>query len=291
MIKMLFVECCVCESPNFTKLYTIKRPEGTVNIVRCNKCGHIYQNPRLAVKKITDSYNKRKNFYRSIPKKANSAAFNLINNCRLKSIEKFLDMERGRILDIGCSFGAFIKTAKNTGWQAYGIEISKHMADFTKRKMQLNVFHGTLEEAKYPKGFFDVITMFDVLEHVPNPRKTIKECNKILKNNGLLVIQTPAIDSLYSKIRGKKWDYYGLQHLNYFSKKTMNTLLGKNNFIIKKIYYGDEIGFLTSIRSHLLNKENKKTTIPKFIITQLIRRIHIGDISFGSKVYYAIKIK
>lgn len=289
MIKMEFVKCCVCNSDNFLKLYTIKRYEGTFDVAKCKNCGHVYQNPRPKEREIKKFYNKKKDFYRSMQRKTNIGAFNLINNKRLKTIEKF--SKKGNLLDIGCSFGTFPKTAENRGWEAYGNDVSKHLSDFAKREMKLNVFHGTLEKAKYQKKFFDAITMFDVLEHLPNPEKTLKECNRILKNNGLFVIQTPAIDSLYAKIKGGAWDYYGLQHLNYFSKKSLDKLFKKTNFRIIKTYYGDEIGFMTSLKAYLLNKENKRgISILRFILMQLFRRMHIGNLSFGSRVYYVIKM-
>jgi len=290
MMKMNFVKCCICNSDNYVKLYTIERPEGIFDIVKCKKCGHVYQNPRRNKKEIEKIYNTRKKFYRSMPRKTNIKSFELLYNKRLKIIERY--SKKGTLLDIGCSFGTFLKIAHKAGWETYGNDISKHIVNFAKRKMKLNVFYGPIEKAKYPNNFFDVITLFDVLEHLTNPLKTLKECNRILKSGGLLIIQTPAIDSLYAKLKAKDWEYYGLQHLNYFSKKSLEILLKKSKFKIIKIYYGDEIGFLTSIRAYLLNKENKinLSSVLRFILFQILRRIHFADISFGSRIYYCTKI-
>ncbi|MEM7819495.1 MAG: class I SAM-dependent methyltransferase [Candidatus Aenigmatarchaeota archaeon] len=287
---MEIVKCCICNSDNYKNLYKIKRSDGTINIVKCKNCGHIYQNPRLSDNEIKKAYNKIKKFYRTMPRKTNIMSFNLLNNKRLEEIEKYAN--KGKVLDIGCSFGNFLNTAKKRGWETYGNDISKYISDFAKKKMKLNVFYGTIEQIKYPKEFFDTITLFDVIEHLPDPKKTLKECNRIMKKNGLLIIQTPAIDSIYAKIKGKNWEYFGIQHLNYFSKKSLETLLKKTGFKIIKIYYGSDIGFLTSIKAYLLNKENKRNivSIIKFILVQILKRLHIGNISFGSRVYYAVKV-
>lgn len=291
---MQHLKCQVCDSAKYEKRYIITRSEGTFRIVKCSNCGHIYQNPRLNEKHIKKSYDKQKEFYRSMPRKNNRKSFELICSKRLKKIESFfIHPSHLKILDIGCAFGTFVETAEKMGWEAHGVELSKHIASFAKNKMHLKVFNGTLEKARYQKEFFDVITMFDVIEHVPDPKKTLMECNRILKNQGLIVIQTPAVDSLYSMIKGKHWDYFGLQHLNYFSTKSMEKILEAAGFKIIKIYYGDEIGFINSIRAYFLNKEiDKKTTkVLKFMLAQLLRRIHIFKIALGSKVYYAVKSK
>jgi 2-polyprenyl-3-methyl-5-hydroxy-6-metoxy-1,4-benzoquinol methylase len=265
-------------------MYVTERPEGNVSIVKCANCGHIYQNPRLSDEEIKKSYQKKKDFYRSLPREKNLPSLNMVNNKRIEKIEK---ITKGRILDIGCAFGNLLSVAKYRDWDAYGVEISSHMANVAKKHG--NIFLGTLERARYKKDFFDAITMFDVLEHVTDPENTLKECNRIMKNGGVLVIQTPAIDSMYAKIKSKNWDYYGLQHLNYFSLSDMKKILKKTGFMIKKIYYGDEIGFCTNTKAYLMNKNNDRLSAIKFIFIQLLRRVHIGNISFGSKVYYVTK--
>lgn len=277
-----FINCCVCGSDNYKKKYTIKRKEGAFDIVKCG-CGHIYQNPRFDDSAIKKSYSKKRDFYRSLPRTTNAMSFEFINSIRVKSI----GMMPGRILDIGCAFGNFLYAAKRLGWKTYGIEIDKNMIDIAKKNGK--IFFGTLEKANYNKNFFDVVTMFDVIEHVPNPDSTLKEVRRIMKKDGTLVIQTPAADSIYRKIKGREWDYYGLQHLNYFSKESMKKILKKNGFVVKKIFYGDEIGIVNSIKGFLMNKETKKKSLLIFVLMQLIRRIHLGNASFGAKVYYATK--
>jgi 2-polyprenyl-3-methyl-5-hydroxy-6-metoxy-1,4-benzoquinol methylase len=274
------VNCCICCSDNYKKMYTVSRTEGAFDIVKC-ECGHIYQNPRYDDTAIKKSYNRKRDFYRSLPRESNTKSFDFVNAMRLKRIGVSL----GRLLDIGCAFGNFLCVAKKQGFDTYGIEIDKNTINVAKKCGK--IFAGTLENAKYNSKFFDVVTMFDVIEHVPQPSDTLKEVKRIMKKGGMLVIQTPASDSLYRKIKGENWDYYGLQHLNYFSKKDMKIMLEKNGFAMKKIFYGDEIGFIGSVRGFLMNKENNGAI--KFILMQIIRRIHFGNVSFGAKVYYATK--
>lgn len=255
-----------------------------MSIARCNNCGHVFQSPRLSDNDIIKSYQNKKEFYESLPNKNNMRSLNIINSKRILMIEKFV---KGKILDIGCGFGNLLSAARQRGWETYGVEVSSHMANVAKKYGKVK--ESVIEKAVYPRDFFDAITMFDVLEHVSDPQRTLKACNNILKKGGILVIQTPSSDSVYAKIRGKNWDYFGLQHLNYFSLNDIRSILAKNGFRISKIYYGDEIGTITSAKSRMYNKNNSATSTIKFILIQILRRIHLANISIGSKVYYVTK--
>jgi 2-polyprenyl-3-methyl-5-hydroxy-6-metoxy-1,4-benzoquinol methylase len=96
----------------------------------------------------------------------------------------------------------------------------------------VDIIPGTLSSVKFPKNNFDVITMWDVLEHVPDPSKEIKDVNGLLKKGGLLCINYPDIGSLPSKIMGKRWVFLQDIHLWYFTPETITKLLKKHGFEI-----------------------------------------------------------
>ena len=196
---------------------------------------------------------------------------NPISEARLKKISRYV--EKGNILDIGCGFGDFLLTARKAGWTPYGVEVAEYMAEYAK-SVGLNVFHGTLEEAKYEDDFFSAITMLDVIEHLPDPLNTMKECGRILKKGGVLVVRTPAVDSIYRHLLGKKW-YFGLRHLNYFSKDTMTKMADVAGLKKLKIFYGEDVGLLTSLRARGY----------KQLLPELLRRLHFVK-PFGSRVFY-----
>lgn len=283
------IKCNLCGFEEYREKYMM----GTVNIVKCKKCGLVCLNPQPSFSEIKklyyEGYFKGKGFDKGIDyfnglkyKKG----WDHISNSRLKNIEKFV--KKGRILDIGCSFGEFLDIARKRGWEVNGVELSKFACKTSRNKFKLNPFNGTLEQAKYPSETFDVITMFEVIEHLPDPLNTLKECNRILKKNGLIIIQTGNVESLSAKIYGKRWPYFLLGHLHYFSKKTISKMLEKAGFKIVKIYNGDEISLSANYKCFWEYK-NKRSLINwvKYIKNTgilIIRKLGLGGMSvYGRK--------
>jgi len=147
---------------------------------------------------------------------------------RLRRIE--LIKEPGRLLDIGCSLGYFVEAANARGWQAGGVEISAHASE-EARKIGLDVKTGVLEDARYADSSFDCVTMWDVLEHVPDPTKHMIEVNRILPPGGLVVIGTPNLDHTRFKMQRENWRHLKpAEHIFYFMKSNISRLLDKTGF-------------------------------------------------------------
>jgi 2-polyprenyl-3-methyl-5-hydroxy-6-metoxy-1,4-benzoquinol methylase len=195
-------------------------------IVKCKKCGLVYVNPQE--NNIEGLYEETEDKNYELSRETRKITFNR----DIRDIEKI--KRNGKILDIGCSTGIFLEVAKKRGWDVYGIELSK-WAYKKARKVTPNIYNKTLDKCKFKDNFFDVITMWDLIEHLTNPDKEIKETNKILKKDGLLVITTPNINCFFSRITGRKWWNILRMHLFYFSPETITKLLQKNGFRIIKI--------------------------------------------------------
>ena len=147
---------------------------------------------------------------------------------RLKLIE--LTRPPGRLLDIGCSLGYFIEAANARGWQASGIDISPHAVD-EARKLGLDVHTGTIEEAGFQDASFDCVTMWDVLEHVPDPTRHMLEVRRILAPGGIVVIGTPDIGHPAFWIKRERWRHLKpAEHIFYFRKPSLRRLLEKTGF-------------------------------------------------------------
>jgi len=114
---------------------------------------------------------------------------------------------KGKLLDVGAASGFFIKLANERGWQAQGIELSEYAVNLGKKK-GLEMFCGKIEDLNFPENYFDVITMWDVLEHLSEPRHSLKKIFKWLKPGALVAINTPDTKSLYARIMGKSWHLY-----------------------------------------------------------------------------------
>ncbi len=163
-----------------------------------------------------------------------------------------LGFKKGKLLDIGAATGFFMGLTKARGFEVTGVELSNFATEMARNK-GLNVVAGKLEDGKFPEGYFDVITMLDVVEHLTSPEEDLLEVKRILKKGGLLVINTPDASSLWARVLGKYWQLIiPPEHVNYFSpnnlsqylkglgfKVKVNTKIGKSftlQYILKMLY-------------------------------------------------------
>ncbi len=149
---------------------------------------------------------------------------------RMEEIEKWAG-QKGRILDVGCATGFSLEVAKKRGWESQGIEISEFACDFARRNLGIDIFCGSLAETELEPGTFDVITMWDYIEHCADPAGELAHANRLLRDGGLLVLTTPDISSLPARIWRSRW--MGIkeeEHLYYFSPDTVRRLLIKSHF-------------------------------------------------------------
>ena len=169
-------------------------------VVKCKQCGLIYINPRIKPDLILQGYSEGSDeiFVSQAPGRERTFA-----RC-LDIIERYTQNKRGKILDIGAANGSFLFVAKQRGWEISGVEPNVWMCNWAKKHYEVAINPSTLFEQKYPDKSFDVITIWGVLEHVPNPNAVLEECNRILKEEGVLVINYPNIGSWIAKILGRK---------------------------------------------------------------------------------------
>lgn len=241
-LELHYCPCFVCHSDNQKPLFLKKGWQ----FVSCNECGFIYVNPRLSEKDVSLIYKDSSWFVGLFEGKRcdNSEGKNYLKGeiayierakTDIKNINRYIYL-RGTILDIGCGVGHFLSVAKSEGWDVYGVEISPFATTICKEK-GLNVFVGTFSNTKYKSAMFDVITAFDVLEHVIEPNFFLQEVFRILKKGGLFVVSVPNVDSFAAKIKKDRWSQFIVpEHLNYFSSYTMKNFLTKHNFKIVEIY-------------------------------------------------------
>lgn len=149
----------------------------------------------------------------------------------LQRIRKVLGGE-GALLDVGAATGFFVRLANNEGFSARGIEISDHAASVARAK-GLDVRTGTLADIE---GTFDCITMLDVIEHVPDPRKEFEKAAALLTSGGVLVINTPDAGSLFARMMGRYWHLIvPPEHLYYFNRSNMRRLLEETGFGVVEV--------------------------------------------------------
>ena len=145
---------------------------------------------------------------------------------------------RKSILITGSSAGIGLHLSQSfleDGWNVYGTEISNSAALYGIDNYGIDIFIGTLPAAEFESNYFDVVTLLDVIEHLANPSKYLKEIYRILKPGGLLFMDTPNFNSLLRYIYGKKWSIFFPWHLYYFSSKTLKKIIVHNGLKVKKI--------------------------------------------------------
>lgn len=199
---------------------------GTQQIVRCKECGLVYVNPRIKRDIVLNAYSDAVDELYVSQEEGRHLTFKKA----LKLVEKYYP-NKGRILDVGTAAGFFLNVARQSGWETYGVEPSKWMSEWGNKRFDVNIKNGILREAEFPDNFFDVITMWDVLEHTADPMKEIAESNRVLKKNGIIIINYPNVGSTLAKFAGSKWWFFLSVHLYYFTPKTISKYLEKNNFM------------------------------------------------------------
>lgn len=150
----------------------------------------------------------------------------------------------GSLLDVGCSTGMFLLAAKRAGWRIHGLEFSAGSARIARDKHGLPVDQGSLESTSYDAGRFDVVTMWDVIEHMPDPAGALRAVHALLPQGGTLAIKTPNADGLYPRASLRVAGLVGYWghpdppgHLFQFSVATLRRLLELHGFSIEGVHH------------------------------------------------------
>ena len=228
------VRCDLCGSDAFVVLF---EKDGFKH-VKCRNCDLVYVNPRLK-----DPIKHQEIFYDNLAVSSgdfDEQAHHDYTSSRRKRLMKEAAMYlpynvNGRILDIGCGFGGFLKAAAEQGWMyPEGIEVAPQAAAYASKLFSVKM--KLFEETQYNEYSFDVIRLNNVIEHVPSPRALIVSAHKNLRSGGLFVINTPNYRSLSVTLCREKWQYIGGdEHIYLFTPKTISQLLTKNGFKIVNI--------------------------------------------------------
>lgn len=231
--------------------------EHVFRLVTCQHCGHIYQNPRPTIESIGHYYPPD---YAPFQKAIDDEPSPWVRFNRRRWQHKICSAvhtyagKPGRILDIGCATGLFLDGMKSLGWETVGVEPSDVAAQYARTRMGLNVFHGTLESAAFPDSSFDVVTLWDVFEHLHDPIATLAEIRRILRPDGKLVISIPNPDSFEAHFFKQHWLGWDLpRHLNLFRPLHLETRLRSLGIAVehkRSFIYGYAL-FAMSLRQKL----------------------------------------
>ncbi|MFN8390796.1 MAG: class I SAM-dependent methyltransferase [Bdellovibrionota bacterium] len=203
-------------------------------LVECNQCKLVYLAPRvkkeIALRSYSDAIDptfvQQNHFRINTFKRALRKFCNTVNIVPKPSL---------RVLDVGCAGGAFVKAASDAGFTAIGVEPSKWMVEHGKKEYGLDLRAGLLEDQGFEPESFDIVTLWDVVEHLYNPTEVLNECKKVLKPGGYLIVNYPDYGSLARRTLGWKWPFFLSVHLFYFTPRTIRMLIEKLGFSVVKI--------------------------------------------------------
>lgn len=236
------------------------------DVLICRNCGLVYVNRSFASQKGEGNPEGFKAIY--LPAEE---SFLLRFRRNLQQIEALTGANRGRLLDIGCGVGYFLMVAQQRGWSVAGVDLDKSAVDIA-RKHGLGVRWETVEDMPYADESFDVVTMFNVLEHLPVPKLALINIHRALKPGGLLVMETPTDDFalkylahlLYKVSRGSlntpiRYLFSGTDvewgHMYRFSRRTITNILEKTGFRVLKIQAGENPPFKLYLSKRNLGKK------------------------------------
>lgn len=272
-------QCDLCGNKNQKTLFQggdrFHDQEGVFKIVECTFCGLIYLTPRPESAEIERYYPEdyisypiaiedEISFFRRIDR-----SYGLEKRCR-QIIRRVGDT--GRLLDIGCATGIFLNGMKQRGWKVSGVEPNHRAADYARNRFNLEIENSYLEEAAYKDDTFDVVTMWDVLEHVPSPTNTLKEISRILKPDGWLVLSLPNPNSWDRKWFKEYWAGWDIpRHFHLFPIQTLENYLNQVGIQTKEIKSFTQQHGMLALSITLWVKE---TNAPDLLKTGLIKFIN-----------------
>ena len=217
----LHQKCLLCDGARLITLENYRRDF----LVKCRACDFVFSQKIPGLQELQEHY--------ATYKRGGS-----ISEITIKRYNELLDgfdnyRKTNHLLDIGCGDGFFLETARQRGWKVYGTEYTGNAIAVCESK-GIAMHRGPLDPENYEGITFDVITSFEVIEHINNPQPELKNMKQLLRPGGLLYITTPNFNSVSRYVFGQKWSVIEYpEHLCYYTSGTLGNFLNKNGF--KKI--------------------------------------------------------
>ena len=256
------VHCPVCDGTEasvvFTPTVQIDDPTrlfgaasglpGTQTIVRCQNCSMIYENPRFPEEAIIAGYSSSNDAGHDSQHAMRVNSF----HTALEKIAPHLPARGAKVLDVGTAGGAFLEAAKRFGYDATGLEPSRYLVDCCKER-GLDAVQGTIDDFKAADGTYDLITLWDVIEHLARPKDALRRIHQLLKPGGVLLINYPDIGTWQAKLAGRRFWWLLSVHLSYFAPPTIREICrraGFSVFYIRPYWQTLKFGYLEEMAIH-----------------------------------------
>ena len=219
----MHTSCLICDSNQLKAL----APYHQTHLVKCNQCSFVFAQKIPSTQELIDYYDGygRNDYLSPITIKR--------YNELLDEMEKY--RKTNRILDVGCGIGYFLEVAKEHGWEVYGTEYTDKALEICREK-GIHMQEGKLDPSQFDGESFDIITSFEVLEHINNPVEETTNFHALLRSGGLVYLTTPNFNSLLRHRLKERYDVITYpEHLSYYTPKTLHRLFTNSGFLKQKI--------------------------------------------------------
>lgn len=234
--------------------------KGEFTVVRCASCSLVRLSPMPSEKELASYY--PEDFYAYQPISVTNRGIRYLLRRVLLCAVHTKDPRftaPGALLDLGCGSGAFLAEYRKRGWEVWGVELNTRAATYGREVEGLNIFGGSLIDAKLPSHYFDYIRANHSFEHIPNPNETLRELRRVIKATGLIHIGVPNISSLNARVFGRYWWYLGAPvHTFNYSPDTLVSLAKKHGFAPVRIQYNSNYGGVIGSLQIVLNRNSER---------------------------------
>ncbi len=240
-VPLVDVACAVCGTSDTEPVLVAGDNEhdlsGSFSVVRCRRCAHAYTNPRPTIESIPDLYPDTYSAF-STPKRQSRLSTAKSWYAYLVQFGSLPRTGHGRMLEVGCGSGANLRRHRALGYDVMGIEPSDGAAALASAD-GLNVIVGTDEQvADLDQGVFDVVHALMVVEHVPDPRRTLRRLFDAAAPGGTLTISTPNFDCRSRRVFRSNWFPLQLpRHLHHFDGDHLRAVLDDAGWVVDRVWY------------------------------------------------------
>ena len=266
--------CLLCGSDQLQKMKNYQH----AYLVKCRNCSFVFSERIPTMQELIDHYT------------STYSRADYLSPLTVKRYHELLDKfepyrKSNRLIDVGCGIGYFLQVAKERGWQVYGTEYTDDAVKICRDK-GFNIHQGKLDPSVYEPGFFDIVTSFEVLEHINNPNEELANFNTILRQGGLVYFTTPNFNSLSRLSTQELWTVIQYpEHLCYYTRATLGNLFRRHGFRRKKF---QTTGFSVT-RFQIASTNVKQKYIDEGSADERLRnQMESGAMSFAKKVFNGI---
>jgi 2-polyprenyl-3-methyl-5-hydroxy-6-metoxy-1,4-benzoquinol methylase len=274
--------CPICgpggQAENFLQA---RSEESLFSYMRCCACGLVFLNPRPEGAELQGFYDE--DYYSEGDRKFRSG---------VEFLRRFFARERahracrhfpssGKVLDVGCGQGTFLQLMQERGWKGYGTELSAQSAS-RARGSGLSVSVGEIQPDQFPPDFFDLITFWQVLEHLRHPAAVLQRMRPLLRRGGIVAVSTPNVESWQAKTFGRDWFHLDApRHLFLFSPRTLEAFMAAQGFRLLTLSHlsweQNPYGWLQSFLNRVVFSKNSLYTLIKEAPSKRKRPFALGE--------------